>query len=272
MMMYIIRISNWNKPVYRVIDTNTDSIIDGDKDYIIDIARKCKLGIKNAEIKGRKLVIDEWQDCIQYNGYDKYIDRNYVLVGKINNDKYRLVYSSSGKPICMSKYSLRMKAINNEIANYHIKNTNGEIEYFEKDVLDIRPDSELVDIKYNKFIAKSALLGTDMSFNYTIEGKNVKLLKYTGKSKRVIVPSFVTSIGTEAFKDTEIEEIKLSEGLRFIGINAFEQTELKEIVLPNTLEYMFNSTKNRYEGPGVSNKKHLGLEGIKCLNASTIIV
>ncbi len=55
--------------------------------------------------------------------------------------------------------------------------------------------------------------------------------------KRVVIPSSVRSIGSEAFwRCKSLETAELSEGLEAIGAGAFEETNLKSIALPKTLK------------------------------------
>ena len=97
---------------------------------------------------------------------------------------------------------------------------------------------ESIQKQYNRYEALSTVLGSKMSFEYNIEGEEVKLVKYTGSNKNVIVPKFITSIIKEAFYDTEIEAITLEPGLKSIGSHAFDGCNLTEIVIPESVEFI----------------------------------
>ena len=77
-----------------------------------------------------------------------------------------------------------------------------------------------------------------MSFDFIIEGTEVKVKNYTGNSKKVIIPNFVHTICEEAFRNKHIQEIRLNEGLRFIGRKAFTGNNLKQVVVPKSMELM----------------------------------
>ena len=57
--------------------------------------------------------------------------------------------------------------------------------------------------------------------------------KFTGK---YVVPNTVTEIAMEAFANSSIKEIDLSESLSKLGAAAFKETDLREIALPNALK------------------------------------
>ena len=67
-----------------------------------------------------------------------------------------------------------------------------------------------------------------MSFDYMIEGTNVKLKRYTGTTKYVIIPKFITSIMARAFDNCKIETLTLEEGLGAIGAYSFGDCSIKQ--------------------------------------------
>ena len=77
-----------------------------------------------------------------------------------------------------------------------------------------------------------------MSFKYTIENNQVKIMRYTGATKNVILPNFITTIAESAFFRCKIETLVLNEGLKYIGCCAFEENNLSEIVIPQTVEFV----------------------------------
>ena len=102
---------------------------------------------------------------------------------------------------------------------------------------DIDFEAQIKD-KYDRYVAKSTMLGKKMSFDYIIEGRMVKLVKYTGITKDVIIPKFVTTIMTSAFQKCGIETLIMDNGIKHIGDTAFQGCNLSEIVIPQTVEFM----------------------------------
>ncbi len=67
---------------------------------------------------------------------------------------------------------------------------------------------------------------------------NNSLIKYTGKSANVEIPSFVTSINYEAFlNNMSVESVTIPNGVKWIGTSAFEGCRrLKSITIPKSVE------------------------------------
>lgn len=95
---------------------------------------------------------------------------------------------------------------------------------------------EQIDSEYLKYITKARLLGMDISFNYTVKGNEVYVEEYTGTSKEVVLPNFITVINSKAFYFKGIEKIKFNAGLKYIGVGAFEINELKYVEIPKTVK------------------------------------
>ncbi len=71
--------------------------------------------------------------------------------------------------------------------------------------------------------------------DYVIEGNTV--IKYIGTDKRTTVPEFITTIGDNAFANSDVEAVYLPAGLKIISKAAFGWCEnLKDILFPDGLE------------------------------------
>jgi len=112
----------------------------------------------------------------------------------------------------------------------------------------------------------------DALFEYSINGKNIKIDRYIGfddmetiiipeeinghivteignsvfkncKSiKEIILPDTIECIGFEAFANSGLEKINLQEGIKSIGARAFSGTQIVEISIPASLEGIAHST------------------------------
>ena len=79
----------------------------------------------------------------------------------------------------------------------------------------------------------------------------IEIVKYLGKDEEVIIPSFVESIGKEAFRGSNIKKITLSNSLKAIGDSAFFNcNSLEEIVLTDNISYIGESC---FEGTKIKN-------------------
>lgn len=80
---------------------------------------------------------------------------------------------------------------------------------------------------------KSLAIG---DYSYRKEGENVILVRYAGKKSRVVIPSGVTEIGTEAFAGSKTKEVVLPATVRLIGEKAFYCSKIEKILLPESVE------------------------------------
>ncbi len=69
------------------------------------------------------------------------------------------------------------------------------------------------------------------------------LVKYTGKSRDVVIPRGITEIFDEAFKNNEVvATVEIPEGVKLIGKSAFAGCKyLKKITIPSTVEEIYES-------------------------------
>ena len=111
------------------------------------------------------------------------------------------------------------------------------------ELLDLTSSKELIqetEIKYNKFISKSSLLGKDLEFKYVIEKDNIIYYKYLGTEQEVIIPDFITTISSQAFRfvvkengtrATEPTSIKLGKNTRLIGNDLAKPATLSKLII-----------------------------------------
>ena len=258
-MLYLIkhRKANliWN--IYYIYETHTESIIKGDEIFIIGLINKSGLKIENVYTEGNKVKIKPWPNYVSAEGMNE-ADRGfiYVLLGRENNRMFKLVNTLGDK---LYVYEERLKELIEadrvENCTYE-KYEDKETIYKSMDTFNIKTDSKFtsnINKKYEEFRAKTLLLGLDISFEYIIENDEVKITKYTGKSKRILLPNFITTICKEAFKNKGITSLELNVGLKYIGNKAFEDNHITDIRLPKTLElvgqeaFQYNGRCNVYK-------------------------
>lgn len=94
-----------------------------------------------------------------------------------------------------------------------------------------------------------------------------KLKKYKGSEENVIVPENIVEIGSRAFYFSEIESIKLPQGLRIIGSEAFcGCCGLQSIIIPESVEKIeFDAIPASLKYVRIPDRliKELGMPGVK---------
>ena len=152
---------------------------------------------------------------------------------------------------------------------------NFDIKIKALDVQTIQKDTEFekeIALKYKNFNAKTKLLYHEsMAFDYEIEGQEVRISKYIGSSKNIILPSFVTSIMYRAFWGIGVETIKLNEGLKTIATEAFISNRLEEVELPSTVEIVGNAAF-RFNEKLFTAENKIDTNRFKLLNNKTILL
>ena len=267
-MLYILasKTIGIDKQNYNIFETHTESMIVGLKENIQRLVNKCHIEAKNAKITNEEVLTNQWPYGIRLQYAN---DCTYVLLAKINEQKFKLVIRSSGEIVYMNAQELIEDIEAGYVVNCSVENGD----YKSIDTYDIKTNSKFerdIKQKYEEFRAKSIMLGLDISFDYSIENKEVKILHYSGTSKRVIIPSFITTINKHAFMSANITELKLNEGLKYIGLNAFANNDIGHVIIPYTVELMGHNALDR-------NDKLVDIPGsfrdtVKRLNEKTIIL
>lgn len=83
--------------------------------------------------------------------------------------------------------------------------------------------------------------------------------------KKVEIPSTVTKIGKQAFRNAGLEEIVLKEGLEEIGDNAFGGNSIEEVSLPSSLKNLPSKDSNQaiFKANKVSSNSWIGNKLVK---------
>ena len=245
-MLYIINIikSEAGKKIYyyRVFDTCSDYSMLIKTDMLRRIILENNLSVVNAYIKDNKIIIKSWSNgtaimVLTSKGAEKYSDNTgpkYVALAKENNT-YKIV-DFMGNINKINKNQLMDLVKLKEMANLDTLKNETE------DVYEIIKDEEfsnLIESKYKIFTAKIMMLTYKSdTFDYEIENTEVRLKNYTGTTKNVIIPSFVTSIMDGTFTNIGLEMIEVHEGLKVIGSSALATAGLKtldRIEIPETI-------------------------------------
>ena len=272
-MLYLINSEIINKNIiYTIFETHTESEIRGDIEFIKGLVNAYKLKPKNMVIENEVIILNNWPHRIRQGSRGDSQDRKsmYILLAKINEDWFKIV-RYDGIVIYRDGKDLRRSIALGEIANCSFDSVTTE--YKSVDTYTIKSCSifeQNIRLKYEQFIAKAALVELDIKFNYNIEGREVKLTYYTGRSKKVIIPNFVTTICSQAFSLVGVEELALNEGLKYIGKHAFEGNDIATVEIPKSVVFV---------GSGVfsGNTKIVGTDGLYMntltrLNNNTILM
>ena len=92
--------------------------------------------------------------------------------------------------------------------------------------------------KYERYNAITKMLGSGSTIEYTIEGKEIKLIRYSCVTKNVIIPNFITAITAKAFFNSGIESITFGKELKAIGANAFYDNEISKVEIPEAVQFI----------------------------------
>ena len=236
-MVYIVSIMKEQYGTdYRLFETNTETFFNCNGAELKKLMVETNINIKNASIISGEIVENTWCSKINRGGDLKFTSSDYILICKIDKNKFKLI-NNEKDIIYVDTKQLYRHAKHSRIYNCSI-----EAEIINAiDTYSINKDThfeENIAKKYENYTAKTALLGRKMSFDYIIEGQEVKLRKYTGATKNVIVPSFITSIMENAFYLCKIDILTLDEGLKYIGGYAFNGCKLAEVTIPKTVEFI----------------------------------
>lgn len=267
-MVYIIgaKVRTDNTIVYKAYETNTDStfFIENRADMVEYQSKKLKTTIKSS-LNGT------WPNKeIQEDKKGNKTGSPYILMGRLADDHFKLI-SAGGLQYCNGN-DLKKLIDQDKIANCGYTIQNGNKVYKSIDTEDIYTDKgyeRKIAEKYKQFIAKSTMLGLDNQFRYRVDGTEVKLTDYYGKSSRVVLPDFITSIGEYAFFGSGVKSIKLNEGLRFIGLGAFDDCNIQKLEIPKSVEFVFEAAfktnKQLYD------KRVINKDNLKILGDNTIL-
>ena len=241
-MLYLFKIgdshkANKNYRDYYLFETHTESELRGDRQFVIDLVRGHRLKPMNFTIKDSRVVPNIWPQAIRltsehYNSFRA----TYILLTKDSEERFKVI-NGDGDVYYDDAEGLKGMIKNSVVANCTLENRVYKSIDTYKIYIDINFEKN-INLKYEEFRAKALLLGMAISFKYRIEGNDVNLLDYTGASKKVILPNFITVINKRAFKGKGITEININNGLRYIGNEAFRDNEISQVNIPETVEFI----------------------------------
>ena len=246
-MLYLISTqqNRYGSYIYSLFETHTESVFKVSDKIIAKLLNVHGMAGKNVCVTEQGISVKNWPHSIRTysNGHDN-IKSPYILLSKISEQRFKLV-NRMDLVVYIDESQLKELIASEMIANCSFSlNKQQEKSYMSTDTYETTTDSSFVssiDKKYCEFKAKAALLGLGLDFEYSIENEDVKIRKYVGKSKRVILPTFITTICDNAFSYVGIKEVILNNGLQHIGNNAFHGNSIKQVVLPNSVEFVGQS-------------------------------
>ena len=251
---------------YRLFETHTESIIEVTDKTVIKLITKSGMKVKNVNIVNGKIEIKDWPNCIAQYSLEQdlmIMGASYILLSKLKSERFKVI-SSLGSVGHIDATSLKKYIEKCNVANCSYNAEKQE--YKSLDTYDTNTTQKFInhiDKKYDEFKAKASLLGLNIDFEYSIENEDVKLRKYTGKSDKVILPSFITTICKGAFRNKGIKEIALNEGLKYIGSDAFTNNNIECIEIPKTVKFV---------GQSAFDSKDTGSKIYIKLNTNTVII
>ena len=239
-MLYITGIDNSSNEGYLLFETHTESIIRADVRCISKLIYKHGMKLKNAKIVEDAIILNEWPHAMQYRvtGFGNYFKN--ILLANIETNRLKIT-SSTATVKYINDEELKSLILKGDISNCSYSRDTDGLTFESTDTYKITRDTDYeksIAEKYKEYTAKVKSLGLDISFKYIIEGKEVKILRYKGTSKRIILPNFITTIKEGAFNSSHIEEVSLNNGLKYIGSNAFRYNNIRSIEIPETVRFI----------------------------------
>ena len=242
-MLYLININDnlgvKRETEYSLFETNTESTLSGNREFVLELVQKYGMEAKNFSIKHGLIEPNNWPNEIRRTKeFNRSIEAKYILLANKEEKQFKIVEHTGYTGYCGPE-KLKLYIEESKMANCTFNKDTQE--YKSVDTYIIKNDSKFsayIALKYAEFRAKVWLLGLDISFDYTIEGEDVRLTRYTGTSRKVILPSFITIIRQNAFLGDYITDIKFSTGLKFIGSWAFDRNDIAYVEFPESVEFI----------------------------------
>ena len=270
-MFYILYISKSSykrhKDSYMFFESDTESFFEGTKNFLNYLILKDKIDSNYVDLVMKDNIAKDRCNAISSNSH-KEKGAEKTLLCKIAKNKYKLVtYLLSVATV--SGEELRELIRKKDVTNCEIVNgTYKSIGTYRADK-DIQFEREIAK-KYEKHIAITSLLGCRTTFDYVIEGKEVKIKSCNSTTGKVIIPKFVTIILDQALSYSRITELTLNEGLKAIGSQALKYNNITELVIPKTVQFIGRS-------PFIGNNKIIDSGGkytnkLKILNKRALIL
>lgn len=238
-MIYVVNVKDYSggDRVYILFETDTESFFGGGQELLQKLVNKNKMSIINANITSKGVSIKQWYRVLHRTlNIEVESGTDYVLLCQIDEDTYKLV-SYDECVIYVSTEELYGHVMSHKVANCRLN--GGKFESIGTYSVPENMQFKLsIAAQYSRYTAMTALLGRKMSFDYIIEGDDVKLKRYTGSAIDVIVPKFITSIMQRAFVGSGVATVTLDEGLESIGYYAFQGCNLSTVIIPKTVKFI----------------------------------
>lgn len=253
-MLYIL--SKTDSESVGAFETHTNSFLKLDYEELTRLIDKCGFEVKNAKPSCGLINLNKWPHKLVVGANENYYTA--ALTTEVEPGVFKIARCGDCI-IYVDKNKLEALIGNNQISNCGYKETSSGIEYSTVDTYNTpynKEFTEYIDNEYRKFIAKAKLLGLDNTFDYRVENNSVILTYYTGESKTVILPNFITSIGNKAFYFKEMKKIGLSNNIEYIGDSVFCGNELRGLVIPEKTkfigQYSFTMSKRKLDKSNVT--------------------
>ena len=222
--------------VFMLFESNTESFFGGNGQDLKRLIKIHNMHPTNIELLDSETESEHWINKVHHKNNDISKGANYILLCEMYDNRFKTA-SYDGRISHINSYELKLLARQRRIANCTVEDRALKMEPAYHITNNTQFEEEIAE-RYKIYEAKSILLGRKMSFEYTVEGTKVKLLKYTGTTKNVIIPKFITTIMKEAFIDCGIETLTLDDGLKYIGTRAFKNCNLSKVTIPQTVKFM----------------------------------
>ena len=251
--------------IYNMFETHTESRLKGSSNYVLKLINSCNMEPINIDIEETEISGKAWvQEITDLSNRNKIC----ILLAKISDQSFKTL-NFNNEIVCMSEKDLKYNIDSKKVLNCLFEQGEYKSIYTYNITTNIKFKQYIAE-KYREFRAKTLMLGIDSKFIYSIENEDVKILDYAGTSKKVVIPNFVTTICSNAFRNQNIQEIKLNRGLKRIGKTAFANNKIDYIEIPETVEFVGPQAFDRDAGRVTMNRNHSPI--IKQLNDKTVLL
>ena len=227
---------------YRIIDIESGNTEDMREEDLLESLKIGSWGFENVAIdkrKDSKIKVKEGMENIPTLDEKGNIlsNKQYVLALTNEIEQSTTILKFNGEILTVE--AAEMNYYDAKVAGLPINYNNKHWEKEEQTKEKERLVKSKINTLYELFILKTRALCLDCSFNYIVEGETgVRLTEYTGKSTHVIIPGFITIIGSTVFCGKNITNVSLTDGLQEIRYNAFAMNNIGNVDIPKTVRHI----------------------------------
>lgn len=298
-MLYLTDINNgYSDYKYTLYEVYTNYIFKVSGDILEKLYNQVDI-VNLYSVDGKFNIKEGYERFIGGNEYH-WSDRQTVLIGRVDN-KSGLILTKNSSSVTLdediienriSKYNLNcndtvlMEYLKGGDTEYDYEKITEHINEFSKtgfnsdgginnlDYFDFKPSKEFekhINEEYNRYLAKAKMLGWEScGFKYSIMGNEVILKSYEGSAEDVVLPNFITYIGSNAFALRKLNSIKLNSKIKGIGKMAFRYCGLNYIDIPQNVKFISGSA---FIGNSkLYNNNEISSERVNIIGKHTIIV